>query len=778
MARIMLDLALEISPDDIEALRLRLDLAREANDLKGRREALARYMRLVPDDDVARLESIRLVIEQEQRLDARVAMVEKMIDGPDAEQLSKPLRSRLASYCAQAAREMGDTKHFNTRAAQALRLDQTNTEAAAMVYDEVIARRRDPRSAGAALMWAIQAEPIAIEPRRKLAEVLLSQGAYQEAVQQFMATQVSATEMQSEGFYHDWILCRAAIGDEQSTDEAIQLLNTYERKIIDAQRAGAPKKQEEDDEAGRVDAEPPVPVLPLDLELLRLAVLRHSGSNMLAQGSFGRIQNALTLKHADDDRAGLDLAWLSAWLGPGVEPEQLARLVAERGDDPVVQRIEAWTALRQKRYDEARQIFEKWADRDPYALYGLARCDRAGPQPEDQTDRLEHLLVERWPASLPGMLAARDLVSDGVTVEPSPAGRWLTNKLEQWPLNLRDPNPHLTPWTTLEIEVEPKQFDAFQTISAKLSVRNNTEVPLAFKPSGTIPSRLFLYVASAQGGDNLATMPPIVVNVGRRLRLEPHEKIELNARIDRSDFGLGMLGRVGQVVTLNVSAILDPYPRPDGGVAHGLIGDRAFEYHLQYSNDPVHLGAFKTWLNTLDEPNPVKRMAAIAMLEHNSSKLFGQVKFRQSQLDRSKKAEEAELDIFDADEEDVARLRLAPDTKDEIKDELKIVRDLIDRIGSSITERFGQMSRVEQAWTIYFIPRTQKTTELFGPVLELARMSKDPLVRVTFLAFHVNNQESQAIDDALAEDNKMIADFGKALRERLQAQPVVRERDS
>ena len=775
-ARILLELALEIFPKDLDAWRLRVDVARAAEDLEGQSAALDRYMMLAPDDDVAQLDAIRLKIQQEQSLDARVAKVARLIDGPQADQLSAALRSRLASYCAQAALEMGDSKAFKKRVTEALSLDQTNDEAARMMYEQIVNRRRhpNPRFEGAALMWWLKANPLSMEPRRKLAELLLGEAAYEAASKQFHVAQVSAAEVLTDGFYYDWALCRAAIGDAANTDIALSILDAYEHRLIATKRqevaAGdEPNVPEDEAKALLDDAEPPVPDLPLDLELLRLAILHHSGRKMLAQGSYGRIQNALTLKHADDKRAGVDLAWLAAWLGPGVASEKLDQLAVESGQDEVVARIRGWMALRDRNYVEARRIFEQLVGRDPFARYGLARCDLEDPNQPPGRERLEYEIVHRWPSSLTAMLAARDLASDEITVDPLPAGRWIIDKLDEWPVDLREPDPRRTPWTILNLEFEPKRFAPFQPILAKVILRNNSDVPLAFKPKGTIPSRLFLYVSPAQQGMILGTLPPIVVNVGRRLRIEPHESIELYSRIDRSDFGIGLVKRPGNIVGFNVTGILDPYPMSDGTVEVGLLGDKASEFDLRHIGAPFHIEIFEAWLKKLDEPNPTQRMVAIANLEGGTAKLFQQADYNSSVLEKARKAEEEELDALDAGEETEGIILLSPAQKDELKDQSARVMQLNEWIGKAVIERFGQMSRVEQAWTICFIPRTARSTELFGPVLDFARNSKDPLVRITYLAFHVSGPDAEAIADAKGEADPNISGFAKALQQRFES---------
>ena len=118
----------------------------------------------------------------------------------------------LASYCAQGAREIGDVAQFKRRLGQALALDQTNQEATSLMYDSLVARRPDPLKLGMGLMWRVRAEPLDPAPRRALAELLLSQGAYAQAAQHFAAAQLGARSRLDDQFYHDWAQSLAATG--------------------------------------------------------------------------------------------------------------------------------------------------------------------------------------------------------------------------------------------------------------------------------------------------------------------------------------------------------------------------------------------------------------------------------------------------------------------------------------------------------------------------------------------------------------------------------------
>ena len=134
-AQILLNLALDLAPQDADLWRAQREIAQWRGDQKRGREALAQIVKLEPENDAAQLDWIMGSVAQEQTLDRRLAAVSRILDAPASRSLSTSLRSRLASYAAVASREMGDADAFARRLAQAIKLDPTNADAARIMYE-------------------------------------------------------------------------------------------------------------------------------------------------------------------------------------------------------------------------------------------------------------------------------------------------------------------------------------------------------------------------------------------------------------------------------------------------------------------------------------------------------------------------------------------------------------------------------------------------------------------------------------------------------------------
>jgi len=114
-AAILLDQAAALQPNDAEIWRLRLELARRMGDAAAELRSLEQIARLAPQDDVVQYQLILQRLIPMQTVEQRIAVVERMLNAAGAEQLSPALRSKLATYAAVGAREVGDGPRTGAR---------------------------------------------------------------------------------------------------------------------------------------------------------------------------------------------------------------------------------------------------------------------------------------------------------------------------------------------------------------------------------------------------------------------------------------------------------------------------------------------------------------------------------------------------------------------------------------------------------------------------------------------------------------------------------------
>lgn len=793
-ARILLDLALEVTPDDATLWRMRRDLARLEEDKAGQMKALKRYLALAPADEVSQFDYVRLLVDKEQTIEGRIAKMVRILEGPGADRLSKPLRSRLASYCAIGFREMGEVEQYRERLKQALQLDPTNREAAESMYLEVMGRHHDLFEKGAALMWVIRADPLGSKPRRELGQLLLDHAAYYHAANQFKASLVGGNRHIDEQFYHDLALSLAALGTSYHTREALAVLTRYEpiANLLSKKASGETEEEElpdemlfddfmDDDKENEEEEEQEVvelteeeltqPKLPLDLALLRLVILQDANATLAAKGTFQRIVNALNERLEVDEQAELDRAWLSVWLGPdGIEPLEVERLEEKYSkDEPIIRRILAWMALNRESFELARQIFTE-LPHDPYAIFGTTLTYDENPGDPQRLETL-HRIVQTWPSSIPAMLASRALVRYREAVVPLPVGQRLADRVNEWPQQLRNPTPHDRPWISLSLNSPAKRYRVFNPITTIVTLRNETSMALGLGSDRAIPTRLFTYTTTRARGRLLGTAAPTVVELDRRLTLGPGHQISVPIRLDRSTFGSMLRNDLATMVEFTVRAILDPRPQNDGTVLRGALGAEAMETYLQRWGETPNEDNLRRWLNFLAAPEPTERIISIALLQQASILLSAQIKgsnkalrrFENPDYEEEEEAqEEGQEDVLFEDEDEG---EISPEQIDVMKTQLEDLQDLLDKVGDSLNDRFPSFNRLEKVWSVMFLPQSEDGRERFAQIHEMAQRSEDPLVRLLYLTANVKDSESELLNDALRSENPTIAEYAGALKQ-------------
>lgn len=724
-AQILLDLAVTVNPNDAELWRLSLELARRMEDQPRQLRALREYLRLWPQDDRAQLQLVELQVQQAQTLPERISMLQNLLRGERAQQLSPALRSRAASMIARMADESGDTALYRQSLDQALALDATNADAAAMLYQSVAAARSDARALGlAALRW-LNASPLDPSVRQILSEILAGQRAFPQAAQQLKAMSRLVEGPLQPPLYSLWAQSLSLSGD---VGGALQLLDEAQSLLATSYSQTQPTAAQRE--------------LPLELEQLRLLLAHYSGRPALAETSFSRIQRALQPAiDAGDTQSGLDLAWLAVLTDREMHTaENLAASASTRAatqstsTDPAapLQRLRGWLALRAGQRDTARQLLQPLSTNDPFAALGLilAQGDSGG-QALSTTQRQALLkLGETYPLSFAGLIAAM-LASDNPSVPflpPTDMGSQLVRQLRQLPAMLQDPNPADNPWVVLELIVTPDIYAYLEPINAQLTIRNRTPFPLSMAPQGTIPTTVVFQEVARQAGARVAVMQGPVVQLDRRLRLDSGEALKVTTRLDRDQFGALMAATPTQTLSFDVQAVLDPRATA-GGIVPGLLGAVDATRLVERRGMAVSEANVQGWISALEDPDRVERLRALARL---------------------------------------ITVAAALDPKDEKSS------SLIQQIARAVNERFAQLSSVSQAMAVRFLPPTPNARQVFPTIHEEASRSPDPLVRIVYLATQVFDPKDPTLVAAMADANAMIKTFAEAVPPALEAMAAAR----
>jgi len=709
-SRILFDMALELSPSDAELWRLRSEQAQLMGDAENHRRALREYCRLRPDDDAAAAELILLSLEQRQTLDERVAAVERLVSGSISDSLTPALRSRLASYVALAARETGNTNQFRSWLQYAIRTDPTNVVAARLIYERVMERNAPPLDLAVALHGLLRANPMDPLTHKRLGELFLTYGIYDEAAAQFEVAQRLSEEPGSASFYQSWALALAANGN---TNDALEIIAAFESHLTHLAK--------ESESEGETEASPRRSRLPVEMRMLRLCI--QSGLEAPTGGSLQRIRETFEEQvRAGDSMAKLRLAWLLVWFNQD-SPAAIAlvhQLGEERGrDDAAVRRLRGWLALHAGEKDQAQDLLGGLADTDAFAAYGMARLYRDSDSGRSQ--RWLRRTVQIEPASLAGMMAARELAQAGQAPELTEVAVGLRQTVRSWRHMIVKPDPARRPWVGVEISVEPARPRYLDPVIAKISVRNLTDIPLAFGPDGAIPTRLFVYLNARHAGRPLGSLPPVVVEMNRRIRLEPNEAATVYVPLHRGHLGMLLRQFSAQNVSFSATAVLDPRTTAQGRIVHGLMGASATRNLVEVTGVSPTQATLERWLAALEQSDRMARARALSKMVQM-----------------------------------VAPLAQNPETA-----------EWAQRIVNGVNGVYPTADVATQAWTLLHLPPTDEDIPdyPFSRIMELAQRSDHPLVRISYIMSHVIDADSPQITAAMRHSDPRISVMARVQRQ-------------
>lgn len=702
-ASVLLNLALNLAPGDADLWRLKVELSDLRRRPRDRFEAIEKLVALEPQNDALQLELILTRAASQQTLEGRLMLVERVLDAPASRSLSAPLRSRLSSYAAAAARELGDDAKFGRRLTDALRLDSANADAARMAYDLSVQRKSPATHRGAALIGWVRAMPADPMPRFLLGELLMREAVYEEAAQQFDMSAALAQGPPSVDQLRLWVMSLAMSGQMES---AVGLLDQIDR----AMQAAPPPPAE--------DGAPTQPqTLPPQLQLLRLAIVSMTAQPETARPLYEQLREDLAaLGEAGDVAAQRDLALAAAVFAQDLDGAE--GLLPDDANEATRQLIRGWIALRYGREAEGAQLLRPLAEVEPLAALGMSLLEQ---DPAAKASLLEAVL-RRDPIGMAGLLAAINLRKLERPIPPTPTGISMRDSLQRWPGRIWYTNLTTTPWMSMQLRVQPPRAGFLDPLKATAIISNLSGSPISVGDAGGIPRRLILSVTPTTDGAPQPPLPPMIVDIGRKITLAAGERLEVPFRLDRAEVGQYLLDHATVPLSLQATIVLDPQTTPEGGVRPGPLGAIDSIRTLQITSSAITAPNIEAWLTGLDSRDRAEQLRAIARL----------LKVLASDLP------------IDVDAEATRT-----------------------RIGEAINSRFPTFNPTQQAWTLRFLPPADRLPENLQPAVDLAQRSNEPLVRVVYLAAQVTDPESPAMTAALRHEDPVIGEFARALRSAL-----------
>ncbi|MCC5829625.1 MAG: hypothetical protein JJU36_09285, partial [Phycisphaeraceae bacterium] len=617
-ATALVDLALTLIGNNPEIWRNRLSLAQAAGDEEMVTRSLERILRLTPEDDVARLRFIERQLSSIQTLDGKLEAVDAIMNSPDARFHSEALKSRLHSFVARAHLEMGEQSEMVRHLSRAVKLDSTNKDAATMLLELVLAESpSNPARVGMAACGVLMADPLDIRARRILADVFFEQGAYGPALSHYGVINWLLEEQPDDQFIYRYAMSLAARGDQRS---AVSVIGAYQamlwERIAPAEAVGQ--------EAAPATAR----LLPLDLQLLRVVLLAKAGSSDRALSFFGALRRELESKLPSEE-AELELAWIAALCDLELpDGEELFERLEARidADDPMWKRITGWRLLSQARYAEARAILQPMVRTDLFARLGTARAMKEEGRSNQTITTLLRTVTTDGSGTMAGMLAADDL-RDYPIAPPYPRiASHLQAVVSSWPRFFLDPSRSDASLSELSVRTpEATQTPYLEPLTAYVSIRNPHNLPLSLGSGGVVNSTIIVFINARSEGRAIPPPSPIVVDVGRRLRLMPGESVEVPVRLDWTVLGsvLGLSPSIPLSYSLRV--IHAPVMTPEGRYVPDRFGQVGNVFVRVRRPMPINATTLEASIQSLTREEEGVKFLGLALMGRSISRLQDQV---------------------------------------------------------------------------------------------------------------------------------------------------------
>lgn len=728
-ALLMLRNAVELDPESQEIWRVYYNTSRmmERDDLCS--SALTALARLDPRDEVIRLLRLSDVIEQANSVEERIATYEKLLSDSSIKEMGELTASRLALDLASLHWRRGDSASFTRWLSKAVALDSSNWRAVSTAAGYFRMNVDDAYAEAELLVSLLMANPVDIVTQAALARLLVDHGAYRAAVRIYdlcNGTRIASQSGPMPEVLADHALALWGVGN---TNAALEIVRQYEAAVNEYARLR------------RMQAEPhlkPADVLDTQgllhptLATIRAAINERRGnalavqSRQSAMNAYRSYLTSLAGQQTPDvaliAQTALEAAFVALVLGDDVH---VARDLIAMADgiaplhDAASLRFAGWIMMRTGNDAEALQLLTPLAPTDPAAQLGLALLHlEAGRKREAARSFLA--VAQAKPGTLMGIWAAEHLAAlIGTRLPASPEAERLEKLIDGVPRVIdRLPNdPSLA--VSLRVTPTKTEFEPYEPITMNVDVTNNMTFPLGIGPESPIrPQIAIVMFASIPNQPSIQELPPLIIDIDRRLRLNPREtmRFTIDLRRHRLNEVLNALPLRGATIrmrtTLNYSVEAGAKIRP------GLLG-------VEHETAPFRVNGVRVTVPWIEASITGVRAADSARNDVDLVLLSHVVTF-------ATRSGESAADV----------------------------QQLVNDADGAIAEGFPKMPATTQAWIAAVLP----SNAIRPSTLDACRRSNNRYVTMMYLLHHLTGLDDPALNAAKRSEDVEV----RALAEQIE----------
>ncbi|MEX2218877.1 MAG: hypothetical protein WD749_08960 [Phycisphaerales bacterium] len=762
-ASLLLTMAHELAPGDPEMVRRAIEAAYAADDRAMVLELTRTLLRLDPADTIAQLRLLTASITtRAQNADDRLRAYEACLSGPDSAHFDAAIKSRLALDAALLLRERGDEKGFVARLTQAVQLDSTHKEAAALAATYYAERVPQDRVGGMEwLVVLLKADPVDPNVHMTIARELASAGAYAQAkrfhtnaLRISYLTGGAVDEMLLQGRVLQWY-----IEGPGAVVREINLELSVERDAAARQiRQRVEAKLPTDDITKPEEIRLSLPIASVAI-LTAQAAGEHASATAAMQevtktlnDTIPKIQEAVRQGRLNEAQGQAQLVELTLhlyslrlWAGLQVDEVKADLEQAMRQMERMPEGFAPLTGWLKVRTGDARGALadlEPIADASPMARLGVgAAFEQLGEK--DRAIAEYRRVLRDYPLLLVGAWARARLLALGGGEEIEPARAALERIAAGVPGYVDRMIAAPREFLQLRTEVANAAPEAIDRVAVRVTIENLSDIPLALGADRPLSTRLLLAPRLDAGLAGSPLNRPEIVDVNQRLRLMPRERLTATIWPDPGQGGWLMEAMANRTIRVRWRVIQGFRIDRAGGFQPGPMGV-ASETEAVVRRPLPEASLSPAALAAKVAGDPVEMLPRLAFV----TRAFLLAPALEEIGPR--RPEPLKGELGDAP---------PPPQPPPAPDEFKVVAD-------AFAARYASLPPVQRAILVATLPHARLAPVMAG-FDQVVRGDADPLVQALVLVTRVSNAEDELLTRAAQSPDERVRALAGHLRARL-----------
>ncbi|HEV8292364.1 MAG TPA: hypothetical protein VGP94_10590, partial [Tepidisphaeraceae bacterium] len=569
-AQALLKAARECDPNEPRYARLLADSQIALHDNAGALETITALRKLTPEDQVAQIEYIDLVVDRMETVDQKLVYLQGLVPN---EAIAPEIRSAAAWRCAMLLLEKRQTSDADAMVKQALTLNPVNWQALQYQYQQAIANGSQAERFNA-LLALMRSNPSVPELVLQVARELASAGLVNDSLKWYgyagSAWQKSrqspplpiVLEVTSEYFVSDQMQQAQPILDQIIA----QMPESYPAlvlRLLIEKNGGSRETAEKLRNQARNALINDVAIARQKLGVKEATTRPVNEGNALPPpdlgGDIDRLKRVEDPQLKDSYLQVLgNLAWFELYFnGKTIEAERLLTVIRQLSDPEdqqakaFIARMEGWLYLLQpNKLGEAKVKLSAAAETDALAALGLVRVYDLEDKAKGKTEAAK--LLNKYNSGMIGAMIFHDVREMGVKVGPKPEAAALSEALARFPkdwMRVVDASPQF-----YLIRGEPVKISQpyGEPLMVRVAIQNISDYDLTIGEDGLIKPGLWFDV-QLMGLAQRNITGVAFERITDRLVLKPKQTIIRTVRVDQGGLAALLSQNPGPPIAMRVT---------------------------------------------------------------------------------------------------------------------------------------------------------------------------------------------------------------------------------